>query len=100
MAVTLGKPPSIAVTAHADTDAVRYDVNSETNKVTVYIDGQAGDIALTGTDGAAIVAASWPIVADAGFEFRVDAGPDRVTGLVVFVAVDVATDVRIFSEAD
>ena len=100
MAVALSAPPSITATAHADTDAVLYTIDSRTNRITVQIDGQPGDISFTGVDGAAISGSTWPILADAGFTFVVDSGPDRVSGLQVFIAADAATTVRVFSEAE
>jgi len=100
MAVTLGRSPSIDVNAHADTDAVRYDIDPETNVITVYIEGQPGDLGFDAADGAPISGATWPILADSEFQLRVDAGPDRVAGMALYVATDAATTVRIFSEGD
>ena len=100
MAVTLALPPDITKTAHADATAVQYDVNPKTNRVTVYIAGQAGEMALTGTDGGALGAGAWPLLADTAFTFRLDSGEDRVAGLQFFLAADAAADVHVFSESD
>jgi hypothetical protein len=100
MSVTLPSAPSITVTAHANTDAVEYIVPPSTNRITVYIDANPGDVALDGTDATPISADAWPVPAAVPFTFRLHKGRARQTTPSVFIAADAADTVRVFCEVD
>ncbi len=103
MPQVLAAPPSIATYSHgANNQAIEVQIHPKTNRVTVYFDTNAGDIAFTGTEGDPLIAAdTFPVVADAPFTVLVDSGPDRVSNLRIYTQVAASpTTVKIISEAD
>lgn len=99
MAVNVGAPLAIITTAHANTNAVEYVFTDTTGKATITIEGQAGSVSSSGTDGAAQAADRQPLAADIPFELLLKGGSSRSPGAQsLFVAAAAAASVTVIAE--
>lgn len=98
---TAGPPASVITYTHVTiNEATEVEIDPKTNRITVLFSTNAGKIAFTGTDGAALTAAdTFPVAADSPFTVALDGGEGRVQGLKLYTEVAIQpTEVKILSE--
>ena len=101
MAESIATTPGInRFTLGAINIATEVTLPGKTNVFTVRFEGEAGRLALSGTDGGAIGADYVSIDADRFFVIQLDEGTDRVGGLSVFIDSDAAGAVVVQTVAE